>query len=169
MGGYGLSGQFGFSPSQALAVQGQQINALSAAGVAQAIANATHDAQIAGILAALAAAQPDGYIPILTGITNVGATNSFTTRFVRMGNDVLVSGYLLVTNLVIGSWSTLTVSLPIPSTFTDYSQCTGTFTTSEVNQSGIVLGTGTTASFFWLAQANTIQAIAFTFRYQVIP
>lgn len=113
------------------------------------------------------------YTPTLNGITNIDALTPYQCQYLRVGNNVTVSGMLLVDVTNTATDSEFTITLPIASTFSsgDFGiGGAGSFINIE-GSTALVCGPGDTfGTFRWLSSATTTtaQRISFTFTYQIL-
>lgn len=81
------------------------------------------------------------YTPTLTAVANISSTSGPAGQWMRVGNVVTVSGQFRADPTTNGVVTTLGISLPIASDFTDIAQCSGTATgfngSDEMQHGGI--------------------------------
>lgn len=63
--------------------------------------------------------------PTITAITNISASSSQTSQWIRVGNVVTLSGSVAITPTASGTTTEIRMSLPIASNFTVSSNCAG--------------------------------------------
>lgn len=84
------------------------------------------------------------YIPVLTLGANVAAAAANVCYWLRVGNVVTVTISITVDPTAATTQTEVVISLPVPSNFTTFSQCTGTATRNPngltANVPGIIIG-----------------------------
>lgn len=125
-------------------------------------------AQVISILSSLLPTSGT-YTPTLTNTTNLDASTAFPARWIRVGNEVFVSGTVQVDATALAQ-SELGISLPIASNFAASTDCSGAAGGSSVQQSAAIVGDATNdrARMQWLASTTAAQNMSFTFGYTVI-
>ena len=112
------------------------------------------------------------YTPTQTGVSNVAANTAYLCRYVRIGDQVTVTGQVAIDPTAAAPTSTeLGVSLPIASDFASLQEdCSGVFASNSINQSGLIAAdTGNNrAQFLFSATSTANAAYKFTFTYVVI-
>jgi hypothetical protein len=110
------------------------------------------------------------YSPSLTGVTNIGSTNTVSGLYLRVGNTVTVSGTVELTTTAAGSTlSEIDLSLPIASNFSAASDAAGTFANSADDESGEVSADATNdrLRLRWKSKQTTIRTFFFNCTYKV--
>lgn len=113
----------------------------------------------------------DTYTPTLTDGTNIAASTPYPSHYIRVGNEVTVSGVADVDPTAgAGTASTLGISLPIASNFAATTDCLGTAASATVLETGgIGADTGNDRALLsFLAQTTANHAIFYHFTYTVI-
>lgn len=114
-----LVGQSGFSNGLTIRYDGTKMDYNFASGnIAVPNGNITANNLVSGT-----------YTPTITNITNVSASLNSNARYIRVGNEVTVTGSLEVINLASVATS-FSISLPIVSDFTNNYDASGVGTTS---------------------------------------
>jgi hypothetical protein len=110
------------------------------------------------------------YTPTLFNTTNIDASTAFVCQYIRVGNVVTVSGNVNIDFTAAASTS-LGMSLPIASTFTNASQLGGVASSgvSTINTLGILADlTNSRAQFDGIVAATVNTAMRFSFTYLVV-
>jgi hypothetical protein len=123
-------------------------------------------------VAALPVLASGTYTPTLNGAVNITSFTASPCQWMRVGNVVTVSGKLdVATTLASGTFSALSVSLPVPSIFVDAEQCGGTahtVTAAPEQHGGFIAAVTGTAFLEWLATHTANASWSFTFTYQIL-
>jgi hypothetical protein len=127
---------------------------------------------ISKVVARPAIIESGSYLPTLTGLVNIASFTAFPCQWMRVGNVVTVSGKLDVANtLASGTFSALSVSLPVPSAFVDPEQCGGTahsVTVAPEQHGGFIAAVTGEVFLEWLAPNTANASWSFTFTYQIL-
>jgi len=109
------------------------------------------------------------YTPTLTNYYNISASSfdAYTsTKYIRIGNIVTVSGSVIITPTTASSYVILELSLPIASTNTDQGTLTGSTETNEVVFGG-VLYTSSVCTLQFNNVTNNSRYVYYTFTYKI--
>lgn len=127
-------------------------------------------AQIAAIVAAGLPITAGTYTPTLHNTTNLSASTSNLSHYVRIGNMVIVMGYAAVDPTAAGS-TELGISLPIASNFSADTQLVGTAAALAVaGQSAGIVGSvaNDRARMIWVAVDTSNVNMFYLFMYLVV-
>lgn len=114
------------------------------------------------------------YSPTLTNTTNVAASTSFTTQYMRVGNVVTVSGHLTIDPTTSATNTVLGVSLPIASLFTSSRQAAGigaSISTAKYGDNVVAIladATNNRAEFRLSPTGGGAETYSFSFTYLVV-
>jgi hypothetical protein len=110
------------------------------------------------------------YTPTKTNVANVSGSTAYVTAYYRVGNVVTVSGRLDISVTTGSTITTIRLSLPIASNFTDATQCSGHLTSDSNLDNGAIYSDATNdQAFVSFRPANTgSRNCFFTFTYQVL-
>ena len=86
------------------------------------------------------------YTPSLTNGTNMAASTAYPLQYLRVGNTVVVGGFVGIDATSAGSDTSMRMSLPISSNFT---------TSTDAGGSGSAPCTGSTANDGWVFYSNS--------------
>jgi hypothetical protein len=109
------------------------------------------------------------YTPTLTNYYNISASSfdAYTsTKYIRIGNIVTVSGSVIITPTTASSYVILELSLPIASTNTDQGTLTGSTDTNEVVFGGVLYG-GSVCTLQFNNVTNNSRYVYYTFTYKI--
>lgn len=109
------------------------------------------------------------YTPTLTNVANLDASTSYEWRYIQVGPIVFASGKIDVNPTAAGLVQ-LGISLPVPSTFTNASHCTGVAASPGVaGQSAAIVGdtANNRAEMEFIAVDLNNRAMYCNFMYQV--
>lgn len=110
------------------------------------------------------------YVPTLTNVTNVSASTSYRSQWMRVGSVVTVSGKVDV-DATLAVATELGISLPITSNISAEENCAGTASASAVaSQSAAIVGDATNnrAAMKWIAADLANRSMFFTFTYLLL-
>lgn len=112
------------------------------------------------------------YTPTLTGVANVTASTASTCRYFRIGNQVWVFGTIAVDPTANATLTSIDISLPIASNFSDDEQLAGS-ASGESNtaiHAGVLYAQTTTdnARLDFYSSGTDSYPFYFTFGYQII-
>jgi hypothetical protein len=112
---------------------------------------------------------PGIYTPTITNDTNVDSSTSQTCRFIRVGDQVFVSGAVTV-DATAAAATEVGISLPVASNFSALTDCAGAAAANAIQQSGAIFAdpTNDRARLQFLATSTASQVMWFTFAYTVI-
>lgn len=109
------------------------------------------------------------YTPTLTNVTNVDSSVSAVFQWMRIGSVVNVSGTIQVDATTAGTGFEVGLSLPIASTFTTATQCSGTGGTSGTGNGRIAADTtNNRAKVLITPTVNTNQSYGIIFQYLIV-
>ena len=111
------------------------------------------------------------YTPTLTNIANLDASTAYSSQYLRVGNEVTVSGRFDIDPTSTLTATTMDISLPVASTFTSVGQCAGTAQSPAIAAQSMAILANTasaTAQLQYKAADVTNQATYFTFTYRVL-
>ena len=123
-----------------------------------------------GVLSFGSALDSGTYTPTLTNGTNVAGSTAFQCQYLRVGNQVTVSGKVNINPTSTGA-TELGFSLPVASNFANEYECGGTGNFSTVAGEGVAVmadSTNNRASFQYVAVDTADKAVYFTFTYTII-
>lgn len=108
------------------------------------------------------------YTPTATGVTNVDSATGTVCQYLRVGNVVTVSGYVLVNPTSASTTTRVGLSLPVASDFTSTEQCAG-IAGSSYQEEGYVTADTTEdrADLFVYAKDTSEHKVQFHFTYLV--
>ena len=111
------------------------------------------------------------YTPSLTNVANLDGSTAYEAQYIRIGNNVMVSGRVDVDPTAPAASTQLGISLPVASDLATAQQCAGTaFAPAIAGQGAAILGdvTNNRAQMQWVSGDITNQPMYFTFMYRVI-
>lgn len=111
------------------------------------------------------------YTPTLSAGVNVAASTTRLTKYIRVGNAVMVSGEIQIDPTAgAPTITTFELDLPVASDFSTVLQCSGSFTGTFYTQGGTIGSSiaNNTASFYYMAVNAASDNLGFCFMYQVI-
>lgn len=111
------------------------------------------------------------YTPTLVNVANLDASTAFVCQYMRVGNVVTVSGRVQVDPTTIATSTVLRLSLPIPSSLTAPTQCSGVaYCPTLAAEGAAILGdtTNDAAAMQWVTGSTTNRSMQFTFTYLII-
>ena len=114
------------------------------------------------------------YTPTITNSTNVAASTPRLTSYFRVGNMVTVFGQVDADPTAGSANTSIGVSLPIASVFSNSWELAGNGTVGDASQdrAGVSIVGDTTnnrATFAWFAPDGTNRTITFMFSYRILP
>lgn len=112
------------------------------------------------------------YTPTATSISNVDAITITDFYFIRVGNEVHVSGWMQIdATLAAGTSTTVNLTVPIASNFTTAYQASGNGVTgaSDVNLTIISDPTADKVTIIYGADVTNNQDVQITFMYRILP
>jgi len=106
------------------------------------------------------------YTPTLTGVYNVASSTAYELQYMRVGNVVTVSGYIQASATAANTWTRISITLPISSTF-DYSYRAGGGggASATNNVCAIQAGAFGTSVVYLDSYPNTTSALGYTFSF----
>ncbi len=110
------------------------------------------------------------YTPTLTNGTNVAASTSYQAQYLRVGNQVTISGKIAIDPTSTGA-TEIGISLPIASNFANDYECAGVVNFIAIaGESGGILGDSTNnrASLQYIAIDTGNKVASYTFTYTII-
>lgn len=131
-------------------------------------------AQVATIVAAAVASAlgiaGGKYTPTLTNVANLDASTAFEARWIRIGNNIFVTGLVQPDATTVGVLCQLGISLPVASNLGVSSDLAGVSAATAVQQAAGIVGdtANDRAVMQWIATDNTAQNMNFHFAYTVI-
>jgi hypothetical protein len=112
------------------------------------------------------------YTPTLTGVANVDGTTAILSHYLRVGNEVFVSGRLAVDPTAASTSTEVGISLPVASNFAAQTDCAGGGTSddSTIVEMGRIVAdtTNDRASFIFNSATAANHGMNFWFVYKVI-
>lgn len=111
------------------------------------------------------------YTPTLDNTTNVSSSAAYAAQYVRIGDNVTVSGKVDVQPTASATATVLGISLPIASSLANENECAGSASAAVIaGQCAAVRGNVASdrAEMAFISQTNTNQAMFFTFTYRII-
>jgi len=111
------------------------------------------------------------YTPIYAGVANLTALVGYSAQYIRVQNVVTVSGKLDADPLAAAAETALTISLPIPSSFTAEEQCCGVSSALAVSGQVAAIRAETTndlAEMRWISSDVGNRSMYFTFTYRIL-
>jgi len=72
------------------------------------------------------------YIPVVSGSINVSSTSASTCYWSRNGNVITVGGQVTAIATIVSNLVSFEITLPVPSNFTDSTQCSGTGQATDI-------------------------------------
>jgi len=128
-------------------------------------------ADISGLVAALALLTSGTYTPTLFNGANVAASTAYPCQWARVGATVTVSGHVDVDPTTTATDTQLGISLPIASNFANVGECAGcAWAPTLTSEGGAILAdvANDRAILEWKAVDVTNAARYFSFAYRVI-
>lgn len=123
-------------------------------------------------LNAIATINAGRYTPTAVGAANVASITGLSSHWIRVGNEVFVSGELTVDPTTGSTLTSFTLTLPVASTFGSSTDLSGVAVLSEfVTLAGFSFrasGSTDVALFQGVCGNATITTLGFSFSYQVI-
>jgi hypothetical protein len=106
------------------------------------------------------------YTPTLTGVYNVASSTAYELQYMRVGNVVTVSGYIQASATAANTWTRISITLPISSTF-DYSYRAGGGggASATNNVCAIQAGAFGTSVVYLDSYPNTASTLGYTFSF----
>ena len=106
------------------------------------------------------------YTPTLTGVYNVASSTAYELQYMRVGNVVTVSGYIQASATASNTWTRISITLPISSTF-DYSYRAGGGggASATNNVCAIQAGAFGTSVVYLDSYPNTTSNLGYTFSF----
>lgn len=113
------------------------------------------------------------YTPTLMNSTNVSSSVVGNCQYVRVGDVVTVSGRLIITATATAAYTTLFISLPVPSNFTSEDHAGGTGARTNSTGAGdsfsiLAIPTKTYVGVRLMSTSTAASSYAFQFTYRVI-
>lgn len=111
------------------------------------------------------------YTPALTNVANLDGSTAFECHYIRVGNEVFVSGKVSVDPTAPASLTQLGIGLPIASNIAAEENCGGVAFAADIAGQGAAIrgdAANNRAEMAWIAGDVTNQAMHFSFAYRVI-
>lgn len=110
------------------------------------------------------------YTPTLTNVSNVDASGANQASYVRVGNQVTVTGSITVDPTAVSASTIVGISLPIASNIGATSDVNGTAASAGIQQSGAIEGDAANdrAQMRFFATDASNRTMWFTFSYNII-
>ena len=110
------------------------------------------------------------YTPTYTGLANVDSTTAYTCQYLRVGDTVTVSGYVMINATADNTTTRLSITLPVNSTTSSVNYANGTIAQVGGGTAGSIIGYGAnTAEIGFSVLANTGDVYySFIFAYRII-
>lgn len=139
------------------------------------VTSALGDYQLAGTILRSSNDYAGTYNPVITAGSNVVSVTAQTSQYMRVGNTVTVSGSVvnIVTTAAADAVSAISVSLPIPSDFSNVRQGggAGVFFSNSQRGNAVTLFAGVTSDAMdvqWVSKSTLSSSFTFSFTYLVI-
>jgi hypothetical protein len=106
------------------------------------------------------------YTPTLTGVYNVASSSAYELQYMRVGDVVTVSGYIQASATAANTWTRISITLPISSTFDfSYRAGGGGGASATNNVCSIQAGAFGTSVVYLDSYPNTTSNLGYTFSF----